>query len=153
MWAPPYVYADELRQKAPGYTPLDQAVAENDPELEAELKRVEGRLETADEEGLPLYSSQAFNRARTFLTDQTRRAMKMYKSFLPVPEIGPGPDRSIDLHWKTPRRELLINISPDKPAVYYGDDYGVRKIKGSLDPATWDLGIILWLMRDQINSL
>jgi hypothetical protein len=146
-----YKYDHELLPNASEYQPADPGIAEDDPELKAELERIEERLKTVDDDGNLLYSKEAFDRARTFLTAQSAKAKKMYGSFLPVPDIGPGPEKSIDLHWETAKYELLINISSDKPAVYYGDDYGVRKIKGSLDPATWDLGIILWLMKDQIN--
>jgi hypothetical protein len=41
-----------------------------------------------------------------------------------VISILPGPYGSIDLHWRTPKRELLINVPDDAegPASYYGDD-------------------------------
>lgn len=151
MWAKPYKYAEKLPDKT-GYQPTDKVVHEDDPELTTELESIEARLETVDENGAPLYSKRAFDRTRAFLMAQSARAKKMYGHFFPVPDIGPGPEGSFDLHWKTSKCELLINISPDKPAVFYGDDYGIRKIKGSLNPDTWDLGIILWLMKDQIIS-
>jgi hypothetical protein len=145
MWARAYEYVDSQRQPRE-YQEVDAAVANEDAELEAELRRVEGLLDRADDEGIPLYSREAFNRARSFLKAQSAKAKKMYSRFSPIPDIGPGPNGSIDLHWKLTNRELLVNVPADKPAVYYGDDYGVGKHKGNLDPTTSDFGIILWLM-------
>ena len=67
---------------------------------------------------------------------------------LPVPRIGPGPEGSIDLHWKQPSWELLVNIPADanEMATFYGDNYGVQKIRGTLDPQKFNLGIAAWLM-------
>lgn len=146
MWAPAYEYATEFPNQAKEYQPADVMVAEEDAELATELKRVEGLLERVDDEGTSLYSREAFNRARGFLEAQSAKAKKMYSVCAPVPDIGPGPKGSIDLHWKSKNRELLVNIPADKPAIYYGDDYGVEKFKGTLDPTTSNFGIILWLM-------
>ncbi len=146
MWAPAYEYVEELPSQAKEYQPADVIVAEEDAELATELKRVEGLLGRVDDEGAPLYSREAFNRARRFLEAQSAKAKKMYSVFAPIPDIGPGPDGSIDLHWKSKDRELLVNIPADKPAIYYGDNYGVAKHRGTLDPTTSDFGVILWLM-------
>jgi hypothetical protein len=145
MWAPAYEYVDSTGQ-VKEYPNVDATIADEDTELATELKRVEDLLGRNDDEGLPLYSKEAFNRARCFLKTQSAKAKKMYSLFAPVPDIGPGPNGSIDLHWKLKNCELLVNVPADKPAVYYGDDYGVGKLKGTLDPTTSDFGIILWLM-------
>jgi hypothetical protein len=66
----------------------------------------------------------------------------------PAPKIGKGPVGSIDLHWRTPGRELLVNIPPDvtAPADYYGDDrHGGHVVKGTLDPAEDNLWLLMWL--------
>ena len=69
-------------------------------------------------------------------------------TYPPTPRIASGPDASIDLHWKQKEWELLVNIPKDdsQMAVFYGDDYGSSKIKGSFDPETINLGIVNWLM-------
>lgn len=144
-WALPYEYAG-TSCNAREYPSADSAVADEDVELATELRRVKGILGRLDDEGRPLYSRDAFNLAQIFLEAQSAKAKKMYSVFAPVPDIGPGPNGSIDLHWKSQNRELLVNIPADKPAAYYGDDYGVGKHRGTLDPKTSDFGIILWLM-------
>jgi hypothetical protein len=67
---------------------------------------------------------------------------------LPVPKILPGPNASIDLHWKLPGFELLVNIPSDaaQPATFYGDDYRNSCIRGNLNPAEEVRGLVVWLL-------
>ena len=56
-----------------------------------------------------------------------RNAIRLHQSqkkYFDAPEILPGPGGSIDLHWKTDARELLINVpaDPQDTISYYGDD-------------------------------
>jgi hypothetical protein len=70
-----------------------------------------------------------------------------------APKILPGPHGSIDLHWKMPKRELLINIpaNPEEPGSYYGDDReeGTENaIRGkNLDVSANNEWIFMWLMK------
>ena len=100
-----------------------------------------------DGEGSPGYSEDTFNRATTFLTTHARWLWESHCVRLPVPMIGPGPDGTVDLHWKEPSRELLVNIPADanEMATFYGDNYGTQKISGSVDPNNFNFGIIAWL--------
>jgi hypothetical protein len=62
--------------------------------------------------------------------------------------IVPVQDGSIDLHWKLPHRELLINISPtdDKWATYYGDNrLGWNTVEGKLDIQAPNQWLFVWL--------
>lgn len=43
-------------------------------------------------------------------------------------------DGSVDVHWKTPGFELLVNVKPDGSVSFYGDDYGSQQIKGGWKP-------------------
>jgi hypothetical protein len=60
-----------------------------------------------------------------------KNALKLWRSrktcFDPT-KIVAGPEGSIDLHWKTADRELLINIPArsEEPIAYYGDDRAER---------------------------
>src|ERR1700678_3773675 len=118
--------------------------AEVDRALCIEIERAEGMLENADDrdEDAAVFSRETLDRAVEFLKAQSAKLRKMYGSFAPVPHIGPGPDESVDLHWKRESWELLVNIpaNPDRLATFYGDDYGAQKIKGSLDPRTINYG-------------
>jgi len=66
---------------------------------------------------------------------------------VPIPAILPGPDGSIDLHWKTEKYELLINIPGDlnAPASFYGDNYSTLKLEGTFDLKQLNFILIDWL--------
>lgn len=78
-----------------------------------------------DENGSP-YTLEVLERAILFIEKHTPPD---------VPDIMPGPEGSIDVHWKTPKYELLVNIpdNPTAPNTYYGDNYGDFTIKGSFN--------------------
>jgi hypothetical protein len=85
-------------------------------------------------------------RATEFLLRHARRLHERHSICLPAPHIGLGPDGSVDLHWKTERRELLLNVpSGDQRATFYGDSYGGNTIKGQVDTRILDLGLFTWL--------
>jgi hypothetical protein len=121
------------------------------PELEAEVERAKEILNLRgdwDGEGGSEYSKDTFDRAVAFLTSHSEYLWTLCGLYPAVPHIGPGPEGSIDLHWKRSSWELLVNIpaDPDAMASFYGDNFGPQKIKGSIDPKTVNLGIVTWLM-------
>lgn len=65
------------------------------------------------------------------------------------PRILPGPKGSIDIHWKTSKRELLINVPEDDtvPADYYGSGGATDIIKGKLETTAKNEWILAWLTR------
>jgi hypothetical protein len=153
--ARPYKNAGRSRCEAKGWEPHagDEAPKDLDPALCAEIERAEAaleRVEGAEEEDALVYSKDALRRASTFLNAQSAHSRKMYGVFAPVPDIGGGPNGSVDLHWRRKDCELLVNIpaSDKELAAFYGDDYGTCKIKGSFDPTDFDFGIIMWLMKN-----
>lgn len=126
------------------------------PELSDAIQASRAILELNDDwdsDGSPGYSEATLNRATTFLLISARRYWDDHQKKLPAPRILPGPDGSIDLHWKTPQRELLINIpaDPAAPAGYYGDDKedgSENAIRGKrLNTSLYSEWIIAWLMR------
>jgi hypothetical protein len=124
---------------------------EEDRELKAEIEQAKHLLELSndcDEEGSPACSVGTLDRAAAFLTAHSAKGYELCSSYPPAPKIGPGPDGSIDLHWKQKTWELLVNIpaNANQMAVFYGDDYGAAKIKGSFDLKTLNRGILAWLM-------
>ena len=85
-----------------------------------------------------------------------KNAMKLWRSHqicFDPPKIHPGPEGSIDLHWKSSNRELLINVpaNSEDPIGYYGDDRAEetkdavrgKDLESSKD-AEW---IFLWLTK------
>jgi hypothetical protein len=135
--------------EAPVKTRPKVSISALDQELEKEIEQAALKLEKKwDGEGSQGYSKDTFERAVAFLTSHAAYLKSMCGISPPTPRIGSGPDGSIDLHWKRKTWELLVNIpaDPAQMAVFYGDDYGVQKIKGSLNPKTFNLGIVTWLM-------
>ena len=125
-----------------------EADRRTDDSLRAEITRAEemvGHPECDDD--VLAYSRESLDRAIVFLRAQASQFRKMYNSHAPVPQIGPGPDGSVDLHWKQKSWELLVNIPSknNEMASFYGDDYGVQIIKGTLEPRIFNYGIIAWL--------
>jgi len=106
-----------------------------------------------DEEGSSSYSESTLKRAQSFLLKNAVQLWRRHKTCFDPPIIEPGPYGSIDLHWRAPKRELLINVpaNPEEPISYYGDDKeeGTENaIRGkNLDQSTDTEWIFLWLIR------
>jgi len=119
-----------------------------DDSLRAEITQAEQVIGRPDaDEDSSVYSRETLNIAIAFLRAQSTQFRKMYGFCAPVPQIGPGPDGSVDLHWKQEGWELLVNIpqGSNQQAAFYGDDYGTQTIKGTLAPSKINYGIIAWL--------
>jgi hypothetical protein len=100
-----------------------------------------------DESGSAAYSESTLRSAHEFVLRLASSWRKHSSTAMPLPKILPGPDASIDLHWKSERYELLANIpnDPSKPATFYGDDFGNACIRGSFDPSRLRQALIFWL--------
>jgi len=125
-------------------------IERRDIALRAEIEHARGMIGNVEDEDVevPVFSEQSLNRAIAFLRAQSAQFRKMFGTFAPVPNIGPGPSGSVDLHWRREGWELLVNIPSggSRLATFYGDDYGAQKIKGGFDPTTFNYGVIMWLM-------
>lgn len=105
-----------------------------------------------DDEGSPAYKISTWERATTLLRRSAQHLWQAYHVTLATPKILPGPAGSIDLHWQTAMRELLINIPEilDDPINFYGDDAvsgGHDIVKGIMDLSQNYLGLFVWLMQ------
>jgi hypothetical protein len=100
-----------------------------------------------DEEGGIPYSPATWDRMSLFLRSHFEANMSYTCVAVPNPNILPGPEGSIDLHWTTDRRELLVNIpaDPQEPAHFYGDDFGSDRRKGIVEPGATNRDLFLWL--------
>lgn len=122
------------------------------------LTRIAERIESSrsileleddwDGEGAVAYDPATWERATAFLRASASEFFRQYGEGVPAPKIWGGPNGSVDLHWVTDTRELLINVphDPHDLADYYGD-YGAQgvKIKGFLDPNEPNVWIMAWL--------
>jgi hypothetical protein len=119
--------------------------------LAEEMQRSRALLDLPDdwdEEGSPAYAETTWLRAAGFLAENASRLWEEYGVVIEAPRIRKGPEGSIDLDWRTPRRELLINVptAPEEPAAYYGDDgSGGHSIKGTLDTSARNQWLLMWL--------
>jgi hypothetical protein len=102
-----------------------------------------------DDEGTPVYEEQTWTRATKFVQQTAFEYWKQQQVWVTAPRILPGPEGGIDIHWKTSKRELLINIPADNeaPAGYYGTGGPKDNIKGKLDTSSKNEWILVWLLR------
>jgi hypothetical protein len=96
-----------------------------------------------DDDGFVPYKKATVDRAKEFLSAYAGAGVE--RSF--SPKVLPGPNGSIDIHWKNKKRELLVNIpaDPEKPATFYGDDFGDVNISGSAHVGKIEEFIAYWL--------
>jgi len=144
-----YEYGDSTQQRS-AYVAIKHIL-----EAIEQSKNILAFEDDWDEEGSPPYKLATWGRATTFLLRSALLLWEEYYRTLDAPKILPGPAGSIDLHWKTARRELLINI-PDtlgEPANFYGDDSSSREhsphqmVKGMLDISKDNQWLLMWLMQ------
>ena len=102
-----------------------------------------------DGEGSLPVDEAVWQRAVDFLARYARVVWERFGKRLDAPDITPGPDGSIDLHWDHPEYEMLVNIRRDLTAMagFYGDDRGRVSIKGTFDPESPNEGLVLWLKK------
>jgi len=100
-----------------------------------------------DSEGGRGYAEETWNRATEFLWKMAEAFdQEEGRTFFP-PAINPGPDGSIDLHWKMLKFELSVNF-PASPAQFPTcrgtDSYGV-KIERELDDPEDYVAMARWM--------
>jgi len=104
-------------------------------------------IDPEDEES-STYSEEVWRTATRFLMSHSEALLESTGKEIDLPDILPEPDGSIDLHWRRPRYEMLINFPKVQgaPASFYGDDRGTTCIKGTLDPSALNLGLVAWFV-------
>lgn len=103
-----------------------------------------------DEEGSPRFNEATWQRATNFVKQVVSSFRQQPNGFwVDPPRILPGPKGSIDIHWKTSKRELLINVPENlsEPADYYGSGGSMDIIKGKLETSAKNEWILTWLTR------
>ncbi len=100
-----------------------------------------------DDQGSPGYAEATWQRAIDFLMKNTLALWEDFGVHVDPPNIDPGPNGSIDLHWQTDGYELLINVPADTntPVAHYGDNRAGRITKGPLDLSAPNHLLLLWL--------
>ncbi|MHA1798613.1 MAG: hypothetical protein ACTSVY_09215 [Candidatus Helarchaeota archaeon] len=106
-------------------------------QLNSEIEEARKKILTLDDnwdgEGSKGYNTETFNRSSKFLLNLFQNIYDRYEIVIEVPKILPGPDGSIDIHWRTKDFELLVNIpeNSNEPASYYGDNYSNSSTEGA----------------------
>jgi hypothetical protein len=124
--------------------------------LPPELRPIREAIETSqdilgarDPDTEETVSAATWERAAGFLARYAEWVWREFEVAIEAPEILPGPDRSVDIHWDVPGYELLINIpaAADRLAGFYGDSQAGTVIKGKFDTRVVNQGLVLWLMQ------
>ena len=125
--------------------PLNQTLAEA---LRAS-RRILDLPDDWDEEGSPSFRETTWQRATEFVKLAALAFQQRFGVWIEPPRILPGPEGSIDLHWRTAERELLINIPEraEEAADYFGSGDAQDAVKGKLNTALPNEWILLWLTR------
>jgi len=94
------------------------------------------------------YAESTWYRATNFLLTLANAALERFQAPFAVPRISPAERGSIDLFWKQPGTQLLINIPADveEPATYYGETSEGNTISGIINTATQRSDLIAWLI-------
>jgi hypothetical protein len=101
-----------------------------------------------DGEGSAGYLQDTWERAVGLLRRYAKSAHTELEMNLGVPRIAPADDGSIDLHWKTTDRQLLINIPADgsQAPTFYGDAREGDNISGSIQSEIMHVLMVSWLV-------
>ncbi|HMF30462.1 MAG TPA: hypothetical protein VKK79_03565 [Candidatus Lokiarchaeia archaeon] len=104
--------------------------------------------ENWDGEGAKGYLQETWERAAEFAKKVSYFLWKQTQKLIATPMILPGPDGSIDVHWKSSKFDLLVNLPEDvaEPATFSGDDYAQNVIKGTFEIDKMSQGLLYWLM-------
>jgi hypothetical protein len=70
------------------------------------------------------WSENTWKRATEYVLEIINKIWITDRVFMDIPDIEPGRDGSIDIHWDYPDYELLINVkaSESEKATFYGDN-------------------------------
>jgi hypothetical protein len=131
-------------------TPISSRISSRIAEAIESSRNILNLKDDWDEEGSPGYKESTWNRATEFVKDTSLSFRRRAEFWVDPPRILPGPKGSIDIHWRTSKRELLINIpeNDEEPADYYGSGGANDIIKGKLDTSSQrSFWILAWLMR------
>jgi hypothetical protein len=96
-------------------------------------------------------SPQTAKRAIAFVLKASHAYLRSTGLTPPVPAVSPGPDGSVDIIWRSPKRVLAANIpeEPDNIVTLYGRDIeGVEpKLSTEFDPTSDGYWALAWLTR------
>lgn len=101
-----------------------------------------------DGQGSRHYQKNTTDRALNLLLRLNQRGLALRGKSLPTPEILPGPDGGVDIHWTEQKFELLMHVPENatNPVTFYGDNYRDIKLKGKVDPLDIDDSLLRMIL-------
>jgi hypothetical protein len=143
------------KKRDPGPLPREEAELKNFAAISEYLttykaiersRYIEQLRDNWNDEGAAGYTRLTWRRTAWFVAVQAKAARDASVS-IGAPTIAPADHGSIDIHWQTSDRNLLINVPADaqRPATYYGASRGGETTSGLLDTQTARLDLLLWL--------
>jgi len=160
-----YIWPETSRvpSKKVSYLKLQERLGELQKRRAADLRRLTAPIEDSievsktilqidenwDGEGSRKYAESTWKRAIRFVQDSAIPFIIRHRKQIQPPKISAGPDASIDVRWTSEKRTLLINFPEDEntPPDFFGHDKGQDVIKGTLDLASQNHWLLLWLTR------
>lgn len=102
-----------------------------------------------DEAGAAGYHVSVLDRARAVLEQMSQEASRALSDKLPMPDVNPAQEGSIDLFWRLEDRDLLMNVPVgDESISFFGRREDGNTISG-LIAGTSRMDVIVWLMWDE----
>ena len=100
--------------------------------IDGQIEHILSLEEDFDGEGSPAFKEETTKKVKPYI-EAMYRFLAEKGITLGTPDVDPGANGTIDVHWEEERYEFLINIKVgDEPATYYGDNYGEKRFKGEL---------------------
>ncbi len=117
-------------------------------DIEDTIAKILNLQENWDGEGGKCYNKETLYRAAEFVKKLSFALWRKTQKLITPPKILPGPDGSIDVHWKSPKFDLLVNIpeNPDESASFASDDYEKNTVKGTFDQKKINPALFYWLI-------
>lgn len=117
-------------------------------ELEETITKILNLQENWDGEGGTCYTKETLYRAAEFVKKISFVLWRKTQKLISPPNILPGPDGSINVHWKSTKFDLLVNIpeNPNESATFASDDYEKNAVKGTFDQKKINPALFYWLI-------
>jgi len=117
-------------------------------EIEDAKAKILNLKENWDGEGGKRYNEETLDRAAEFIKKLSFYLWRKTQKLISSPNIFPGPDGSIDIHWKNAKFDLLVNIpeNPNETATFSSDDYEKNTVKGTFDHKKINPVLFYWLI-------
>jgi len=117
-------------------------------DLEETIGNILALQENWDGEGGKPYLKETLDRAAEFVKKLSFALWKKTQKLISPPSLLPGPDGSVDVQWKTPKFDLLVNIPEDsnESATFASDDYEQNSVKGTFDQKKINPALFYWLI-------